>query len=201
VAAASRPGMAIIGAGLLGGIATTSGIALTSTSGWLIVRASQRPVILLLLTAIVAVRAFGMARPLFRYWERLHSHDAALNDLAQRRTAAYERLIPLTPARLGRRGRADLLTGVVDDLDDVVDAQVRVMVPFLSSLVASVVATALMLVLLPMAGLVIGAMAVLTAPILFLGWRLETRSQASLLAARADLTRVTALVSGNADEL
>ena len=87
---------AVLGAGLLGGIATTSGIALTATSGWLIVRASERPVILLLLTAIVAVRTFGMARPVFRYWERLRSHDVALADLADRRTTAYARLIPLT---------------------------------------------------------------------------------------------------------
>jgi thiol reductant ABC exporter CydC subunit len=192
---------AVVGAGLLGGIATTSGVALTATSGWLIVRASQRPVILLLLTAIVAVRAFGMARPLFRYWERLRSHDVALADLANRRTAAYERLIPLTPARLGRRGRADLLTGVVDDLNDVVDAQVRVTVPLVAALVTSAVATIVLALLWPVAGLVIAAMATLTAPTLFLGWRLETRSQQALLAARAELARVTALVSGNAGEL
>ena len=192
---------AILGAGLLGGVATTSGIALTATSGWLIVRASQRPPILLLLTAIVAVRAFGMARPAFRYWERLVSHDAALCDLADRRTAAYERLIPLTPARLGRRGRADLLTGVVDDLSDVVDAQVRVTVPVLAALVASAVATIVLAVLAPVAGLVIAAMATVTVPILVLGWRLETRSQQTLLGARAELSRVTALVSGNAGEL
>jgi ATP-binding cassette subfamily C protein CydC len=192
---------AIVGAGLLGGIATTSGIALTATSGWLIVRASQRPVILLLLTAIVAVRAFGMARPAFRYWERLRSHDAALADLADRRTTAYERLIPLTPARLGRRGRADLLTGVVDDLTDVVDAQVRVTVPIISALVASATATIVLTILSPVAGIVIAAMAILTAPILVLGWQLETDSQHALLGARAELSRVTTLVSGNASEL
>jgi len=192
---------AILGAGLLGGIATTSGIALTATSGWLIVRASERPPILLLLTAIVAVRAFGMARPAFRYWERLRSHDAALCDLANRRTTAYERLIPLTPARLGRRGRADLLTGVVDDLSDVVDAQVRVTVPVLAALVASATATIVLAALAPAAALVIAAMATLTVPILVLGWWLETRSQQTLLAARAELSRVTALVSGNAGEL
>ena len=196
-----RAGRAIVGAGLLGGIATTSGIALTATSGWLIVRASERPVILLLLTAIVAVRTFGMARPVFRYWERLRSHDVALADLADRRTTAYERLIPLTPARLGRRGRADLLTGVVDDLSDVVDAQVRVTVPVLSALIASAVASIVTAALSPVAGLVIAAMAILTAPILVLGWRLETRSQQTLLAARAEVARVTALVSGNAGEL
>jgi len=174
---------------------------LTATSGWLIVRASERPPILLLLTAIVAVRAFGMARPAFRYWERLRSHDAALADLADRRTTAYERLIPLTPARLGRRGRADLLTGVVDDLSDVVDAQVRVTVPVLAALVASAVATIVLTMLAPRAGLALAAMAALTVPILILGWRLETRSQQSLLAARAEVSRVTALVSGNAGEL
>lgn len=196
-----RASRAIVGAGLLGGVATTSGIALTATSGWLIVRASERPVILLLLTAIVAVRAFGMARPVFRYWERLRSHDAALADLADRRTTAYERLIPLTPARLGRRGRADLLTGVVDDLSDVVDAQVRVTVPLLSALIASAATAIVTATFSPVAGLVIAIMATLTAPILVLGWRLETSSQQTLLEARAELSRVTALVSGNATEL
>src|SRR5665811_1819988 len=158
---ARRTTAAIVGAGLLGDVYKRQGIALTATSGWLIVRASQRPVILLLLTAIVAVRAFGMARPTFRYWERLRSHDAALADLADRRTTAYQRLIPLTPARLGRRGRADLLTGVVDDLSDIVDAQVRVTVPILSALVASAAATIVLAVLSPVAGLVIAAMAAL----------------------------------------
>ena len=65
------PSAGTVRGGLLGGIATASGMALTATSGWLIVRASEHPVILTLLTAIVAVRAFGMARPVFRYWERL----------------------------------------------------------------------------------------------------------------------------------
>ncbi|MGL5849173.1 MAG: thiol reductant ABC exporter subunit CydD, partial [Phycicoccus sp.] len=105
-------------AGLLGGAATASGIALTATSGWLVVRASERPVILTLLVAIVAVRAFGMARPFFRYLERLVSHDAALHDLARRRSALYAALVPLAPARLGRRSRSAVLTGVVDDLTD-----------------------------------------------------------------------------------
>jgi ATP-binding cassette, subfamily C, bacterial CydC len=198
---AIRMTRAILGAGLLGGIATTSGIALTATSGWLIVRASQRPAILMLLTAIVAVRAFGMARPAFRYWERLRSHDVALADLAHRRTTAYEQLIPLTPARLGRRGRGDLLAGIVDDLSDVVDAQVRVAVPVAAALVASAVTSIVLVLLCPLGGLVITAMAALTAPILLVGWRLETRSQQTLLRARAELSRVTALVSGNAGEL
>lgn len=123
-----RPTRATVLGGLLGGAATTSGIALTATSGWLVVRASERPVILTLLAAIVAVRAFGMARPYFRYLERLISHDAALAELADRRVAVFAALVPLTPARLGRRSRSAVLNGVVDDLTDVVEAQVRVTV-------------------------------------------------------------------------
>ena len=123
-----RPGPSILIAGLLGGAATASGIALTATSGWLIVRAAERPVILTLLMAIVAVRAFGIARPYFRYVERVRSHDTVLDDLATRRTSTYAALIPLTPARLGRRSRSRVLTGVVDDLTDVVEAQVPVSV-------------------------------------------------------------------------
>ena len=117
-------------------------------------RASEQPVILTLLTAIVGVRAFGIARPFFRYLERLVSHDAALDDLAVRRTAVYAALVPLTPARLGRRSRSRVLAGVVDDLTDVTEAQVRVTVPVLSSVVAGLVATLLVAWFSPAVGVV-----------------------------------------------
>jgi thiol reductant ABC exporter CydC subunit len=176
-------------------------MALTATSGWLIVRASERPVILTLLTAIVAVRAFGMARPVFRYWERLTSHDAALALLAERRTSAYEALIPLTPARLGRRRRSDVLTGVVDDLTDVVDAQVRVTVPVISTAVAGGIVIALTMVIALPVGLVMLGLGVVVCLISGLAVRLESRSLPELLAARADVTRVSELVASQSSEL
>jgi thiol reductant ABC exporter CydC subunit len=187
--------------GLLGGAATTCGIALTATSGWLIVRASERPVILTLLAAIVAVRAFGMARPFFRYLERVVSHDAALDDLARRRTAVYAALVPLTPARLGRRGRSQVLTGVVDDLTDVVEAEVRVTVPVLSSLVAGLLATLLTAWFAPAIGLVLAALLLVVAAGCWLAWWLESRSRDELLAARAEVVRVSDLVARQAAEL
>jgi thiol reductant ABC exporter CydC subunit len=176
-------------------------MALTATSGWLIVRASERPVILTLLTAIVAVRAFGMARPVFRYWERLTSHDAALALLAERRTSAYEALIPLTPARLGRRRRSDVLTGVVDALTDVVDAQVRVTVPVISTAVAGGIVIALTMVIALPVGLVMLGLGVVVCLISGLAVRLESRSLPELLAARADVTRVSELVASQSSEL
>jgi thiol reductant ABC exporter CydC subunit len=187
--------------GLLGGLATASGIALTATSGWLIVRAAEMPVILTLLTAIVAVRAFGMARPVFRYAERLVSHDAALRLLAERRTTAYARLIPLTPARLGRRRRSDVLTGVVDDLTDAVDAQVRVTVPVIGSLVAGAIAIGVTTVIAAPVGLVLTGLALVVAAICALAARLESRSLGELLEARAEVTRVSELMATQAHEL
>jgi thiol reductant ABC exporter CydC subunit len=197
----TRPAPGIIKAGVLGGIASASGMALTATSGWLIVRAAERPIILTLMTAIVAVRTFGIARPVFRYWERLVSHDAALALLARRRRAAYTALIPLTPARLGRRRRSDVLTGVVDDLDDVVDAQVRVTVPVISSLVAGMLAIGLTSWLVTGVGLVLTGLAAAIALVCLLAYRLESRSLTELLCARAEVTRVSELMTSQATEL
>ena len=72
----------------------------SATSGYLISRAAQRPEILALTVAIVAVRAFGSARAALRYGERLASHDLALRLLARLRARFYERLAPLVPGEL-----------------------------------------------------------------------------------------------------
>lgn len=191
----------LVVAGLLGGAASACGVALTATSGWLVVRADERPQIMLLLTAVVAVRTFGLGRPVFRYLERLRSHDVALADLARRRAETYARLVPLTPARLGRRGRADLLTGVVDDLTDVTEAPVRVTVPLLGALAAGMLASVLTAALEPAAGLVLVAMLLACAALVPLGHRLEAASQDEVLQARAEVARVAHLATRHADEL
>jgi ATP-binding cassette subfamily C protein CydC/ATP-binding cassette subfamily C protein CydCD len=190
-----------IAAGLLGAVAVSSGVALTATSGWLIVRASEKPVILTLLTAIVAVRAFGMARPVFRYWERLRSHDAALADLARERTSLYAALVPLTPARLVRRGRAAMLTGVVDDLTDRVEARVRVTVPVVATTLTALFATVLCWLVEPVAGVAVAALAVVVAVMTWVAWRVESRGHDDLGAARAEVGRVSELVTSQGAEL
>lgn len=189
-----RPVPGVLGAGLLGGLALTSGVALTATSGWLIVAASHRPQILTLLAAIVAVRAFGIARPCFRYWERIRSHDAALAFLAEQRAATYAALIPLTPARLGRRARGDLLAGVVDDLDDLAYAQVRVVVPAVAVLVAGGAAALLAALVLTPAALVVLALLALVILVGLAQWRVECSVIPGLVRDRAE---VAALVSLN----
>lgn len=188
-------------AGLLGAAALSSGVALTATSGWLIVRASERPVILTLMTAIVAVRTFGMARPVFRYWERLRSHDAALDELATERSHLYAALVPLTPARLGRRSRAAVLTGVVDDLTDRVEAQVRVAVPFVATGLTGLATAGLCWLVEPAAGVAVAALLVVAAGTTWFAWWVEARAHDDLTRARAEAGRVGELVSSQALEL
>lgn len=180
---------------LLGGASVSCGVALTATSGWLIVQASTMPVILTLMVAIVGVRAFGIFRPAFRYAERVVSHDVALADLAGRRAEVFERLIPLTPARLGRRSRGEVLTTVVRDLDDVIDEQVRVTVPAWSTVIASTVGTVLAAWHVPLAGLVVLAGSLLTLLVAWLGHRAERSAQASAVASRGEVQQRTTAVA------
>ena len=65
---------------LTASLAVGFGVALMTSAGYLISRAAEQPPILSLTVVIVAVRFFGLARPLARYCERLVSHDAALAD-------------------------------------------------------------------------------------------------------------------------
>lgn len=196
-----RPVPGVLPAALLGGLALTCGVALTTTSGWLIVAASYQPQILTLLAAIVLVRAFGIARPALRYAERIRSHDAALAYLAEERARTYARLVPLTPARLGRRSRGEILTGVVDDLDDIAYAQVRFIVPMVALLVSGLLAAfADALILLPAAAVTLSAVFFT----LLVGWAdltVEKHAHTEVVSARAEMGRLATMVAANGMEL
>ena len=110
---------------LLGALAVGFGVALMTTAGYLISRAAEQPPILSLTVTIVAVRFFGLARPLARYVERLVSHDVALRALGQIRARFYERIEPLAPAQLEGYRRGELLGRMVGDVDSLQGLYVR----------------------------------------------------------------------------
>lgn len=186
---------------VLGALASLSGVALTATAGWLIVQASTRPPVLTLMVAIVGVRTFGLARPVLRYAERLRSHDLALRLLARRRVEVYDALVPLVPARLGRR-RGDLLASVVDDVDGVVDDALRVRLPLRSAGLVAVGATAVTTALLPVAGLVVGAGCLLAGGASYLlARRGAERTEAASVGLRAELSEAAVETAQVAPEL
>jgi ATP-binding cassette subfamily C protein CydC len=148
--------------GLLAGVlASASSVALLATSAWLITTAAAQPPVLILMVAIVAVRAFGVGRGVFRYVERLAGHDAAYRVLGETRARVTERLEELAPAGLSLR-RGDLLTRLLMDVDAVLDLWLRVVLPVLVAAVTATATVGLLVVLLPTAGVVV-ALAVLVA--------------------------------------
>ncbi|MFD9000668.1 thiol reductant ABC exporter subunit CydD [Streptomyces sp. NPDC059582] len=186
---------------LLGSLALGSAVGLMATSGWLISRASQQPPVLYLMVAVTATRAFGIGRAVFRYAERLVSHDAVLRMLADTRVAVYRRLERLAPAGLRRTRRGDLLARLVTDVDALQDYWLRWLLPAGAAALVSAGSVAFTAWLLPEAGAVLAA-GLLAAGV---GVPLVTaaaarRAEDRLAPARGALaTRVADLLTGTAE--
>lgn len=118
----------LIGAGTIG-----SSVALMGTSAWLISTAALHPSVADLGVSVVGVRFFGIARGLFRYFERLVSHDVTFRLLSRLRIWFYEKLEPLAPARLMEYRAGDLLARIVGDVETLENFYVRVVSPPLTA--------------------------------------------------------------------
>lgn len=186
---------------LLGSLALGSAVGLMATSGWLISRASQQPPVLYLMVAVTATRAFGIGRAVFRYAERLVSHDAVLRMLADTRVAVYRRLERLAPAGLRQTRRGDLLSRLVADVDALQDYWLRWLLPAGAALTVSAVSVGFTAWLLPEAGavLAVGLLAAGVGVPLVTG-AVARRAERRLAPARGVLaTRVTDLLTGTAE--
>jgi thiol reductant ABC exporter CydC subunit len=173
----------------LGAATVVFGMGLMATAGYLISRAAERPAILSLTVAIVAVRFFGLARPLARYLERLASHDLAFRVLGRVRVRVYERIEPLAPAGLEGYRRGDLLSRMVADVDALQNLHLRGVGPPLVALAAGSVTVVAAAVVLPAAGVVLGAgllLAAICVPALT-SW-LARRSSSRVAPARGELS-------------
>ncbi|SCY75927.1 thiol reductant ABC exporter subunit CydD [Streptomyces sp. NBC_01707] len=186
---------------LLSSLAVGSAVGLMAVSGWLISRASEQPPVLYLMVAVTATRAFGLGRAVFRYAERLVSHDAVLKMLAELRVAVYRGLERITPAGLGRTRRGDLLSRLVADVDTLQDYWLRWLLPAWTAVVVGAAAAGFTGWLLPQAGVVL-AFGLLLAGVgvPLVSGACARRAERRLAPARADLaTRITDLLGGTAE--
>jgi thiol reductant ABC exporter CydC subunit len=142
---------------LLGAAAVLAGVGLMALAGYLISRCAEHPPVLSLTVVIVGVRAFGIARPLARYAERLVSHDLAFRVLARTRVAAVRRLAVRLPDRVARDRDGDLLARLVGDIDATQNLFLRGLSPPLVALLSGAVSVAAAAVLLPSAAVVLAA--------------------------------------------
>ncbi|MGD9488053.1 MAG: thiol reductant ABC exporter subunit CydC [Calditrichaceae bacterium] len=114
---------------LLGFLTVGSGIGLMMTSAYIIAKAALHPSIAYLQVGIVGVRFFGISRGVFRYLERLVSHDITFRLLAKFRVWFYKSIEPLAPASLMRYKSGDLLNRIVSDIESLEHIYVRVITP------------------------------------------------------------------------
>ncbi|MFD5183250.1 thiol reductant ABC exporter subunit CydD [Streptomyces sp. NPDC058372] len=186
---------------LLGGLALGSAVGLMATSGYLISRASQQPPVLYLMMAVTATRAFGIGRAVFRYAERLVSHDVVLRMLADTRVAVYRRLERLAPSGLRGTRRGDLLSRLVADVDALQDYWLRWLLPAGWAALVSAASVLFMTWLLPPAGavLAVGLLAAGVGAPLISG-AFARRAELRLAPARGVLaTRVAEVLTGTGE--
>ncbi|GBD61242.1 putative ABC transporter permease/ATP-binding protein CydD [Tetragenococcus halophilus subsp. halophilus] len=104
--------------------------ALMFTSGFLISRAASIPEnILLIYVPIVLTRAFGIGRPVFRYIERLVSHNWVLKMTSQLRLKLYNTLEKDAIFFKNRYSLGDILGLLAEDINHIQNLYLRTIFP------------------------------------------------------------------------
>ncbi len=141
----------------LGSLTVLLGVGLMSLAGYVISRAAEHPPILELTVAMVAVRAFGIGRPIARYFDRLESHDLAFRVLARLRASFFRALEPQVPARVEGYRRGDLLARMVGDVDAMQNLFLRGITPALVAVVAGGISVVIAALYVPAAGAILAS--------------------------------------------
>ena len=158
------------------------------TSAWLISEAALRPSIAALEVAIVGVRFFGIARAVFRYLERLVSHNVTFKLLGRLRVWFYEKIEPLAPARLMDYRAGDLLARIIGDVETLENFYVRVVAPPLTAILVAIGASIFLASTDPrLAALLIGFFLLLGLILPILAQIMSQRAGVEVITLRADL--------------
>ena len=122
-----------------------SAAALMFTSGFLISKSATRPEnVLLVYIPIVLVRAFGIARPTFKYSERLASHNLVLKSLSSMRVKLYRRLERQALTLKNRYSSGDLLGIFAEDVEQLQNLFLRTIFPTIFAIILYVIAILLL---------------------------------------------------------
>jgi ATP-binding cassette subfamily C protein CydC len=114
------------------GVATVAGnVGLLSTAAYVISAAAVVSYISLLTIPIYLVRFFSVSRSFSRYFERLVSHDLTFRLLGNLRSWFYVRLTPLAPVLLEGYRSGDLLSRLVEDVEELENLYLRAVSPVL----------------------------------------------------------------------
>lgn len=114
----------------LGFMTFFSGGALMFNSGYLISEAARQPSsIIYIYVPVVLARAFGIARPTFRYIERLTSHNWVLKIVSDFRKKLYQTVERKASAIQRSHQTGDILSILADDIEHIENLYLRTVFP------------------------------------------------------------------------
>ncbi|MDO9085666.1 MAG: thiol reductant ABC exporter subunit CydC [Anaerolineaceae bacterium] len=125
---------------LLSCLTILSAVGLMGVSAYLIILAGFHPSIAILQTSIVGVRFFGISRGIFRYLERLTTHQVNFQILGKIRLQVFKnissRFIPI----IDRYSGSEILSIIINDINMMENLYVKLMSPlfvafFISALI------------------------------------------------------------------
>jgi|AntRauTorckE6833_2_1112554.scaffolds.fasta_scaffold00536_16 ATP-binding cassette subfamily C protein CydC len=134
------------GAALLAIGTVLTGTGLMSTSGYLISRAAERPLITDLFMVTAAVRFFGISRAVVRYAERLVSHNLTFKMLMSIRYLLFRKIDEFPLKQLMGKRHGDLLSRLVNDVETLQNVYLRIIAPVITAAVISLVVFSLLLI-------------------------------------------------------
>lgn len=166
-----------------------SAFALAAVSAWLVTTAWTMPPVLDLSVAVVTVRALGVSRGVFRWIDRMLTHDVALRGVVELRTNLFTALAARPGDALSRLRRGDLLARLGDDAQEMAEHVIRAVVPAIVAVVMTVIVIATIAPISPLAALAM--LAALSLASLLAPWaahRAARLTEAAVIGTRAEVT-------------
>lgn len=187
---------------LAGSAALGSSVGLAAVSAWLIARASQMPPVLDLAVATTSVRALGIGKAVFRYFNRIASHHVALYGMSTLRTSVYDALADSPTDVVTSIRRGDLLARTGQDIDSVGDLVVRSLQPAAVAVVVSMLSVGIVGALSPRIGIVLLVCLLISGVVgPWISMRAARAAEQAQIRDRADLSANALALLESADEL
>ncbi|WP_338215330.1 thiol reductant ABC exporter subunit CydC [Companilactobacillus muriivasis] len=132
----------LITALLLGLLTSFCAAALMFTSGYTIDKAATHPInILLIYIPILLTRAFGIGRPVFKYLERLKSHNWVLRVTSDLRTRLYKTLESDASFFSEHHKTGDIMGLISEDISHLQNLYLRTIFPTVISYLLTIIAS------------------------------------------------------------
>lgn len=127
---------------MLGALTFVCAAGLMFTSGFLISRSAREPYnIFVVYVPIVLTRAFGIGRPVFKYLERINSHDWVLRVVSKLRVQLYRTLRKDASFLSEHEQTGTVLSVLADDLDHLENFYLRTIFPTVIAYIMWIIVT------------------------------------------------------------